>query len=294
MIDHVLHDYQHGMAYLWVTLTFVLIATFLLFARRSKAGSLERVTLVKPIDAARDRASTLPMVSSAETIGKQAPVHDTVFILPDISHYTRFIASNHIDPDRSRLIIFSLMNAMIEAAENTVELSKIEGDAVLFFTDARNLSDVEVGQTVIAIFDAFFRERRRLADECHGDPRLRAQINELDVKMFIHRGKTARFNFKGTVDHFGADVTILHKLMKNSIDSDRYVMVTEAAESSVRLPSSFIKQHVEEDLEHVGMIRASVFSFADGSPATIEDSADEPEMQSKSLLVLRESLYIRS
>lgn len=60
----------------------------------------------------------------------------TIFLLPDISNYTFFMTSNRFSFGHAQHIIFSLVNAMIESATHKLELSKLEGDAALFFANA--------------------------------------------------------------------------------------------------------------------------------------------------------------
>ena len=192
-----------------------------------------------------------------------APPVDTIFILPDISNYTRFMTGTQFSFAHAQHIIFSLINAMIGAATNQVQLSKLEGDAALFFADADSVTEVDAGKTVMEIFSAFFRERRRLKNSnicpCHAC----RHIDTLDLKIFVHRGKAARFRFRGSVDLFGTDVIVLHRIMKNNVTGHRYVMVTDAAASSVALPELTGHSVVEQDVDHVGRLRASVFEIDD-------------------------------
>ena len=203
--------------------------------------------------------SAPPSVSGVFIEQVTDPDMDTIFIIPDISHYTRFIAGDHFSCSCKQEIIFSLINAIIEAGTKTVELSKLEGDAALFFANARSHSREEIGDTVMRIFHAFFKERNRLMAANFCSCRACRHIGDLDLKIFVHRGLATRFTFRGSVDHFGSDVVILYSLMKNSVMSDRYVMVTDAAAECIRLPSAFEIQQVQEQLNYIGIVRASVF-----------------------------------
>ncbi len=261
--DHMIHDLQHLMATVLVLLVVLFLLGLPLYRRYSNwfasAFHQSHSILTPLVETSRTTDSNL----GAPMEKPDVSVHDTIFILPDISNYTRFIASEHVTESRAQETIFSLMNAMIIAGTKTVELSKLEGDAVLFYTNANQKTDLEIGKTVMAIFDAFFEERRRLIESDFCSCGSCRHVSNLDLKIFIHRGQSKRFNFRGSIDHFGADVTILHKLMKNNIRADRYVMVTAAADDNVKLPGDFVQHQVEEDLEHVGKIVATVYSFGD-------------------------------
>ena len=196
--------------------------------------------------------------------------HETVFVLPDISHYTRFMAGTHFSFGHAQHIVLSLLDAMIEAATQTLELSKLEGDAALFYVDAHRHSPEVIGETVMAVFGAFFRERKRLMEASLCRCQSCKHIADLDLKIFVHRGQAARFSLRGFVDHSGTDVIVLHRLMKNSVASDRYVMITDAASTSVKLPKSFGTSGLEENVADVGSVRATVHEIDDAMVAEFE------------------------
>src|SRR5690242_13646585 len=56
--------------------------------------------------------------------------HGLLFI-PDISGFTRFV--NETDIDHSRLIIQELLEILINSNQTGLEVSEIEGDAILFY-----------------------------------------------------------------------------------------------------------------------------------------------------------------
>ncbi len=207
------------------------------------------------------------------SVPQDLKTHDTIFILPDISHYTRFMTGNEFSFAHAQHIVFSLINAMIARATKTLELSKLEGDAALFFVDAGKCSPKELGETVTGIFQAFFTEQARLLESNLCPCRACRGIADLDLKIFVHRGEAARFEFKGSIDHFGTDVIILHRMMKNNVAGDRYVMVTDAAEGSISLPFNHKGYVMEEEIEHLGMVRAHVFTVDDATKSALVEKA---------------------
>ena len=192
-----------------------------------------------------------------------AAPRDTIFILPDISNYTRFMTGNRFAVGHAQHIVFSLINAMIEAASSRLELSKLEGDAALFYVDADKYSPEEIGHTVLDIFRAFFRQQRQLIASNICPCSACSHISMLDLKVFVHRGDAARFEFRGSIDHFGTDVIVIHRLMKNGATSKRYVMVTDKAASSIALPGELERWELNESHDHIGQIGARVFELGD-------------------------------
>src|SRR3954470_16694931 len=65
-----------------------------------------------------------------------------LLFIPDISGFTRFVTETEID--HSRLIIQELLELLINANEIGLEISEIEGDAILFykFGDPPRLEDL--------------------------------------------------------------------------------------------------------------------------------------------------------
>jgi hypothetical protein len=261
--EHMMDKFSLHMFFVWGVPAVVIVAitvAVLFLARRAQAGSL----LVADLAAGRSMP-LLPTATGRHDGGEASPfpVHDTIFLLPDISNYTRFMTGNRFAFGHAQHIVFSLINAMVAAATRTVELSKLEGDAALFFVDAEKFDGAVIGQTVNDIFAAFFAERENLMRANLCPCSACTSIADLDLKIFVHRGKASRFSFRGSVDHFGTDVIILHRIMKNGVGEKRYVMITDAAAGSINLPIVCRVRSIEEELEHVGRIEATVHSIDD-------------------------------
>jgi len=279
MAEHGMGGPQYHLIAVWSAiglLALLILALFVFFSRRAPVENLGIDNLARL--GSRRLRKLGAQTADRETPG-DVPIHDTLFILPDISNYTKFMAGNQFAFAHARHIIFHLIDAMVDAATKTFELSKLEGDAALFFVDAGRHTPQVNGRAVMDIFRAFFQERRRLMEAnicpcgaCH-------HIESLDLKIFVHRGQTARFKFRGAVDHFGSDVIILHRMMKNSVEGHRYVMVTEAAADSIDLKAmgfdaDFSPLEIEEEMEHVGKVRATVFSLSDAMAAELAKEAN--------------------
>ena len=54
-----------------------------------------------------------------------------MLFIPDISGFTRFV--NEVEIEHSRFIIQQLLEVLIKANEVGLEISEIEGDAILFY-----------------------------------------------------------------------------------------------------------------------------------------------------------------
>lgn len=269
MNEHMWHDWQHNtdIVFSLAGLFVILLVVFSMVRLHRKRAENYLNTNLVPRPAKIDNGA----IPDRQGMSK---ARDTIFILPDISHYTRFMAHNHFTDQTAQFIIFSLINAMIKAATKTLELSKVEGDAVLFFVDAKKYSKQVIGATLVNIFNAFDIEQERLMASNLCSCKACQHIKELDIKVFVHRGKTTRFKFRGSTDHFGQDIIVLYRMMKNSISSDRYALITDDAADSIVLPSKLDKERISIYVEDIGTFDANKFEFAECVVKMAEVSAN--------------------
>ena len=147
-----------------------------------------------------------------------------MLFIPDISGFTRFVTEMEID--HSRHIIEELLETLINANSIGLEISEIEGDAVLFykFGDAPDLNTLY--SQVEKMFCEFHRhiggyEYRRLC-QCKA---CRSAI-DLTLKVVTHYGEFTGYNVKHFNKLLGRDVIVAHQLMKNEIAQHEYWLVT--------------------------------------------------------------------
>jgi hypothetical protein len=147
-----------------------------------------------------------------------------VFI-PDISGFTRFVHETEID--HSRVIIQELLELLINANKIGLEISEIEGDAILFYRygdvpDLKELySQVEdmfrEFHSYLAIYDA---NRFCQCKACM------SAIN-LSLKVITHYGEFTEYNVKNFSKLIGKDIIVAHQLLKNDIEQHEYWLLTQ-------------------------------------------------------------------
>jgi hypothetical protein len=147
-----------------------------------------------------------------------------VFI-PDISGFTRFVHETEID--HSRVIIQELLELLINANKIGLEVSEIEGDAILFYRygdvpDLKELySQVEdmfrEFHSYLAIYDA---NRFCQCKACM------SAIN-LSLKVITHYGEFTEYNVKNFSKLIGKDIIVAHQLLKNDIEQHEYWLITQ-------------------------------------------------------------------
>src|SRR5436190_7340160 len=147
-----------------------------------------------------------------------------LLFIPDISGFTRFVTEMEID--HSRHIIEELLEILINANSIGLEISEIEGDAVLFYKYGERPDLNTLYSQVEKMFCEFHRhiggyEYRRLC-QCKA---CRSAI-DLTLKVVTHYGEFTGYNVKHFNKLLGRDVIVAHQLMKNEIPQHEYWLVT--------------------------------------------------------------------
>ena len=145
--------------------------------------------------------------------------------MPDISGFTKFIGETEIE--HSSHIIQELLEIIINENKLNMELMEIEGDAVFFFRFGKIPSVDEIAGQAKSIFEKFHQhlmqyENRRIC-QC-GACRT---ANNLTLKFIIHTGSVASYYVRTQHKLIGKDIIILHRLLKNKIPCNEYLLFTK-------------------------------------------------------------------
>ena len=149
-----------------------------------------------------------------------------LLFIPDISGFTRFV--NETEIGHSRLIIQELLELLINANESGLEVSEIEGDAILFYKFGKSPELKELYKQVEKMFCEFHRhltayEYRRFC-QCKAC----TSAIDLTLKVITHYGEFTGYNVKNFSKLIGKDVIVAHQLLKNDIDQHEYWLVTKS------------------------------------------------------------------
>ena len=160
--------------------------------------------------------------------------NSTLFI-PDISGFTKFVKSTEIN--HGKHIIEELINIIISEGKKEFEVAEVEGDAVFFYKKGIVSPEVLINQAK-KIFVAFHKhlldyEHNRIC-ECGA---CTTAVN-LRLKFITHAGDISLAHYgTGNAKPYGDAVIAVHRLLKNSIAADQYVLFTDdfLAESNLQL-----------------------------------------------------------
>ena len=148
-----------------------------------------------------------------------------LLFIPDISGFTRFV--NQTEIEHSRLIIEELLEIIINANELGLEISEIEGDAVLFYRFGARPDINEIYSQVKNMFCSFHKGVAAYALRRYCYCTACNSAVDLTLKVITHYGEFTGYNVKQFNKLIGKDIIIAHQLLKNDIDQHEYWLITE-------------------------------------------------------------------
>ena len=182
-------------------------------------------------------------------------------LLADISGYTAFLAKSELD--HAHGIISDLMDLITGHLKPMFSIVKLEGDAVFAYASADSVQRKEhileaIEATYVAFRNRIQAVHRRTTCGCKAC----GSIPTLDLKFVLHAGSYVKRLMAGTSDLVGTDVTIVHRLLKNSISGatgwHAYVLLSNTAREEIALPATHLHHSIEE-YEHLEPVET--FSF---------------------------------
>src|SRR6266487_215479 len=148
-----------------------------------------------------------------------------LLFIPDISGFTRFV--NEIEIEHSRHIIQQLLEVLINANISGLEISEIEGDAILFYRFGEPLQLETLYKQVEKMFCAFHHHLIRYDHRRICQCKACVSAINLSLKVITHYGEFTSLNVKHFSKLIGKDVIVAHQLLKNDIAQHEYWLVTK-------------------------------------------------------------------
>ncbi len=219
----------------------------------------------------------------------QPKPNQAVLLIADISGYTKFLRLHKLNTSHAQVVITELLESIIDASTPPLKVSKLEGDAVFFHAmDTENAIALdklakEVSAQLIALFRAFYQKIIELSalnlcfcDACR-------DVYNLRMKLIMHIGEVSIHRVKTFEEILGTDVILTHRLLKNSVPSTEYVLMTNEAYSRIGEFHQLKPEMRKENCEGIGRVDVVVFyATADliGVP-NIQASFKSPSVFSK-------------
>jgi len=186
--------------------------------------------------------------------------------IPDISGFTKFMSA--AEAELSSKVIPALLNQIIYANEIGLRVSEIEGDAVLFFKRGELPPLKKLIDQCTFFYSEFYKKLASLDDK--HEMQNKPIIKSLGLKIILHYGENVEaVNIGKHIKLMGEDVVIAHKLLKNTIDKDDYILFSQTLldqydtnDLDQRLFWSPLNQG-EENYKHIGDVN---YAYVDLKP----------------------------
>ena len=178
-------------------------------------------------------------------------------LIADISGYTSYLAG--VELDHAQDILADLVGTVVSALRPTFKLAKLEGDAAFTWAPAERVDGSLLLDTIERCYFGFRRRRRdvRQATSCECDACIR--IPNLDLKFVVHQGTVARQRMAGLEELVGADVIVVHRLLKNTVVEstgiEAYALFSQAVVDATALrPEELGMRRHAEAYDHIGEV----------------------------------------
>ncbi len=151
---------------------------------------------------------------------------DSLIYIPDISGFTDFVNTTEIS--HAQHIISELLEVIIDANILGLEVSEVEGDAVLFYKFNEVPPVVDIISQTEKLFIAFHAHLKKYDTErvCHCGACSNA--SSLSLKVIVHAGEIGFTRVKDKEKPFGPTLVLAHRLLKNDLDDNEYLLLTDA------------------------------------------------------------------
>ena len=179
--------------------------------------------------------------------------NQALIFIPDISGYTQFVNSTEIQ--HSRHILKELLEVVLDANEIGLELSEIEGDALLLYRKGKAPTCQELLAQVQKMFMSFHKHLKKYETQRICSCGACCSANQLNLKFVAHYGEMVENIVNDRSVLFGKEVVKAHRLLKNKVDSDEYSLFSSellsACPSWRNLPEMAWSEisHLEEEYD---------------------------------------------
>ena len=208
---------------------------------------------------------------------------EVVFFITDISGFTRFIVTNEKEMVHSQVIIRDLINTIISEIKAPMQVIRLEGDAIFLYVDKGDplirweLVQPTLLETLITVFRVFSNKIAELTLHKVCNCNACNNVEGLKLKIVAHSGKTSFFNINDILDMSGTAPIVVHRLLKNSVTADEYILMTEPALEDLMVS----REDVEigsESYEELGTINTFIYYPPPPEPYQPDGSSNYPQV----------------
>lgn len=157
--------------------------------------------------------------------------------LPDISGFSKFV--NEIDIEHGEEIISELIENIIASDRLDLDISEIEGDAILYYRFGDDITpDLLLKQSEIT-FNNFHTKIVKLQSTRICECNACSSIKNLSLKFIAHFGEMKILKIGNFNKLYGKGLIVAHRLLKNQLNEKEYVLFTK--DYCAKTPAEAIK-----------------------------------------------------
>jgi hypothetical protein len=153
------------------------------------------------------------------------PDQPSLLFIPDISGFTQFVHETEIL--HSGHIVAELLELLIDSDQLGMTVSEIEGDAILFYKHQHVPAVGQVISQAEEMFIRFHTHLKRYETERVCQCGACRTAVDLTLKIIVHAGPIGFIHVKNHHKPYGKEVILVHRLLKNELDSHEYLLLTE-------------------------------------------------------------------
>lgn len=203
-----------------------------------------------------------------------------VLLIADISGFTRFMRLHALTTSHARQIVVRLLKALVEASGPPLKVAELEGDAVFFYapsTEGTLSKDAAaVKKQILRFFRIFKKEIEALQQVTACVCEACTNVGQLRLKQVVHCGQVSVEKIDRFEKLFGFDVIVVHRLLKNTVPSNEYLMMTNPAYAACTDFYALEPERRTEEFEGVGAVETLVFYDASLASALEHAPAEPP------------------
>jgi len=162
---------------------------------------------------------------------------NSLLFIPDISGFTQFVQNTEIE--HSQHVISELLEILINSNTQGLKLAEVEGDALFFYKENEIPSQEKLLAQIETMFTAFYTHLKLLEKNRICPCNACATAPDLQLKIIVHCGDLQFITVQEERKPFGQSVIEAHRLLKNSIESNNYALLSVALSNTIGLPNKY-------------------------------------------------------
>jgi Protein of unknown function (DUF2652) len=145
-------------------------------------------------------------------------------LIPDISGYTEFLTKTELV--HSSHIVNELLDAILAPNSGEFVLSEVEGDALLLYRKGNPIEADALVRLCLSMFESFHTQIKIIERDSVCQCGACKTASNLSLKFVAHHGMVQEIKVRQFTKCSGVDMVVAHRLLKNRITSDEYILAT--------------------------------------------------------------------